>query len=420
MIIKRGLLILLTGLFPLLLFGAASAAPAANERDVPAMVRAGIVDSLNLKMGDPLKKVFDFYGKPVRQADEHFKGAPYFNYGSFYVVYYYTDEGKEEDKKIRGFIFSPSAQIWGLELGVSTRSEVEVLLKESKEVLPGLLDFNDGEGTPWLIPKAGENVAWYELGENTVEIYYKDDVVQNIVFRDTSSSSFSNSFSDIKIIQGDEILSLEFLATDAPPFIENDYTLVPIRAVAEALNYTVAWDSTAKIINMAQADKMIEMQIDSLEANINGVQDTMPVAPKIVNSRTYVPLRYVTEFFGQNVVWDELPGQRYIWISPLNLLTQADVNAPYDDNYYVAGDSIYPYYALKDTGKTARGIKLGATYEQVIAAYGDATFIDKDSNGEIIELRYYQAPLPEKGAKAVCCFRFAGNVLKSVAIDPPF
>lgn len=61
-----------------------------------------------------------------------------------------------------------------------------------------------------------------------------------------------NKFIALKIglpqmsVQSTESFENKVIELDAAPFIENDYTLVPVRAVAESLNAKVDWNSETK------------------------------------------------------------------------------------------------------------------------------------------------------------------------------
>ena len=93
---------------------------------------------------------------------------------------------------------------------------------------------------------------------------------------------------------------------DAPPFIENGRTLVPIRFIAESFGAKVDWIGETKtvIINLESKKISIVLQIGSKIAIVNGERITLDVAPKIVNGRTFVPLRFVAETFGAEVLWN--------------------------------------------------------------------------------------------------------------------
>ena len=93
--------------------------------------------------------------------------------------------------------------------------------------------------------------------------------------------------------------------TDAEPFIKDGRTLVPLRAVAEALNLTVTWDGKAREAVFTDGTKTIYFPIDSAQARTStGEKVVMDTSAVISNSRTYAPIRYLAEFFGYTVGWD--------------------------------------------------------------------------------------------------------------------
>jgi len=95
---------------------------------------------------------------------------------------------------------------------------------------------------------------------------------------------------------------------DSPPVIKNGRTLVPIRAIIEALGGTVDWDATTKKATVTLGKKTIALWIGKSAATVNGVSTLIDstnakVVPEIINSRTMLPLRFVTENLGCSVVW---------------------------------------------------------------------------------------------------------------------
>ncbi|HPU41585.1 MAG TPA: copper amine oxidase N-terminal domain-containing protein [Acetivibrio clariflavus] len=99
---------------------------------------------------------------------------------------------------------------------------------------------------------------------------------------------------------------------DIAPFIENGYTLVPFRTIFEELGYTVRWDDSERSIIAVKMGSQMKLYIDNNVAFVNGEQKVMTVAPKIVSGRTFVPLRFVSENAGANVVWDDAKKAIYI------------------------------------------------------------------------------------------------------------
>ena len=94
--------------------------------------------------------------------------------------------------------------------------------------------------------------------------------------------------------------------TDAEPFIDtSSRTMVPLRAVAEALGLTVTWDGQAREAIFADGTRTIAFPIGSTEARRgDGGTVAMDTAAVIVGGRTYAPIRYLAEYFGYQVGWD--------------------------------------------------------------------------------------------------------------------
>ncbi len=91
---------------------------------------------------------------------------------------------------------------------------------------------------------------------------------------------------------------------DVAPIIENDRTLVPLRAIFEALGAEVEWDGTTQTVISAKDDDTCVFQIGNDQMFVNGEAKTLDVAAKIVDDRTLIPLRAVSEAYNCVVDWD--------------------------------------------------------------------------------------------------------------------
>jgi hypothetical protein len=89
---------------------------------------------------------------------------------------------------------------------------------------------------------------------------------------------------------------------DVLPVIVNDRTMLPVRFVADALGAEVDWTPAAGNVPM-----LIHLDLDgqSLTFAIGETAPGMDVPAQIVDSRTMVPLRFIVEFFGATVSWDD-------------------------------------------------------------------------------------------------------------------
>jgi polygalacturonase len=99
------------------------------------------------------------------------------------------------------------------------------------------------------------------------------------------------------------VLNGDTLSFDVPPIIENGRTLVPLRAIFEAMGANVSWEDTTRTVTATKENTEIKLTIGG-QAYKNGQLVTLDVPAKIINDRTMVPLRFVSESFGCQVVWD--------------------------------------------------------------------------------------------------------------------
>ncbi len=88
------------------------------------------------------------------------------------------------------------------------------------------------------------------------------------------------------------------------PFAENGRTYVPLRFLAESLGASVDYNDGE--ITISSAEVNLKMRIDSLDATKNGTPITMENGVKVIDGRTLVPLREVSELLDKSVYWHEL------------------------------------------------------------------------------------------------------------------
>lgn len=99
-------------------------------------------------------------------------------------------------------------------------------------------------------------------------------------------------------------LDNEKLTFDQPPFIDNGSTLVPMRTIFEKLGAHVDWDGATQTVTATRETDTIILTIGDTTAYVNGVPLTLEVPAKIVNERTVVPLRFISESLHCKVDWD--------------------------------------------------------------------------------------------------------------------
>ncbi len=92
---------------------------------------------------------------------------------------------------------------------------------------------------------------------------------------------------------------------DQPPVIVRDRTLVPLRAIFEAMGAVVSWDDTTETVTAVRGNTKISLQIGSDKLFVNGSERVLDVPAQLMGGRTLVPARAVAEGLGADVGWND-------------------------------------------------------------------------------------------------------------------
>ncbi|MBO4897593.1 MAG: SH3 domain-containing protein [Clostridia bacterium] len=101
-------------------------------------------------------------------------------------------------------------------------------------------------------------------------------------------------------------LNGDYINCDVAPFIVEGRTLVPLRAISEGMGYDVLWDGEEQsvTVNNNATGSYIKLNIGSCNVNTNAGAKEISVAPRIYENRTMVPIRVISETLGCEVYWD--------------------------------------------------------------------------------------------------------------------
>lgn len=92
----------------------------------------------------------------------------------------------------------------------------------------------------------------------------------------------------------------------ASPIVKNRRTLVPLRFIGEALGKEVLWNNDEKSVTVSDENASFKLYIDSkIIDNSDGTLKFTDVAPCIVNRKTYLPLRAIAELMNIGVGYDK-------------------------------------------------------------------------------------------------------------------
>jgi sugar lactone lactonase YvrE len=109
----------------------------------------------------------------------------------------------------------------------------------------------------------------------------------------------------VKVVYGSK-----WIQFDAQPEIINDRTMVPVRAITEALGYTVTFNDANRSVQLTKDGVAIELYVDKtgVKRIVHGkdapIKET-DVSPYIKQDRTYVPVRFFAEEIGLDVQWND-------------------------------------------------------------------------------------------------------------------
>lgn len=135
------------------------------------------------------------------------------------------------------------------------------------------------------------------------------------------------------------ILNGKEVVFPAPPRIENGTTLVPFRALFEAVEMEVLWDGETQTITAEGNQKKLQLRIGDDNATNNGQTVELEISPQLIEGIAYVPLRFVGEALDYLVDFQQSEGSASIHLrtSALRLPLSRD---PYSLDPAVSNDNI--------------------------------------------------------------------------------
>jgi hypothetical protein len=137
---------------------------------------------------------------------------------------------------------------------------------------------------------------------------------------------------EIVVDRVDASVGIDEVTLDVAPFIENSRTMVPFRFIGESLGAQVGWNPDESSVTYVLGEQTVKLYIGRSIAIVNGkevaIDENPQIVPLIVNSRTMVPVRFISETLGFEVSWD--PQRRAVGI----------VTNPYFVSNELSGDMI--------------------------------------------------------------------------------
>lgn len=192
-------------------------------------------------------------------------------------------------------------------LGVKTDDDTR-FIKAGNTLMNNLLSYYQNGGGFEHLHKTGVNqmateqafyglTAYTRLLSGAKSLYDMNDV--SIVRSNQTAATTTSSSTEIKIKVNNKLISF-----DQEPIIESGYTLVPMRAIFEALGADIQWNQTEKKVTGLMGSSKVELIIGKNVATLNGQEISLAVPAKNENGSTLVPVRFIAESLGAKVTWD--------------------------------------------------------------------------------------------------------------------
>ncbi|RKD24229.1 hypothetical protein BEP19_07435 [Ammoniphilus oxalaticus] len=90
-----------------------------------------------------------------------------------------------------------------------------------------------------------------------------------------------------------------------PPRIINGRTFLPMRETLESLGATVSWDPKTRTVTAIKQGQTAQLKLGSNEAYVNNRLAYLEEPARLINDITFVPLRFIGQALGASVTWDE-------------------------------------------------------------------------------------------------------------------
>lgn len=207
--------------------------------------------------------------------------------GFKYDVYIWKTVLEDGDKNARAVVTTNTE-------GIEKR--IDFSTGYSGWVRVGVVSFSDAFANIRLVSGDGNMpVSCFKYVESTDEDYYADRIF------DQNSELMILKKDSAKVLHNHEYKTIE----DTVPTIKNNTMLLPLRFISENMGYECVWNESDRSVTVTKDGSTVVFYISSLGFTVNGEARTLGQAPEIIGGRTMLPIRALSESFGNDVIWDD-------------------------------------------------------------------------------------------------------------------
>lgn len=180
-------------------------------------------------------------------------------------------------------------------------------------------------------------------------------------------------------VNGEDIT---FEDPEALPKIMNNRTMLAARAFYEKIGAKVDWNGKARTVTVSKDKDKIVLTIGSNKALVNGKEVALDSAATIVNDKTYIPVRFVSEAFGYKVKYDPNEGMPIVDIFNITEKELADklLQIEKEENYKMIASMKSSGQKDEEIVKTLKDLYEGEELDKILAAKADL-----DKNPELLK-----------------------------------
>lgn len=145
------------------------------------------------------------------------------------------------------------------------------------------------------------NYAGHNMTNDTYTAY---DYTDGVLYTSHAYHSDEPPTEPVDISRDFAVIDLNGKYLDFDGVIRDDRTLVPVREIVEGLGGTVEWNGSERSVRAVIDGRTIDLTIDSAVMTVDGTDNELDVPAQIINEKTMIPLRAVSEAVGASVDWD--------------------------------------------------------------------------------------------------------------------
>lgn len=195
--------------------------------------------------------------------------------------------------------------------------------------------------------------------------------------------SFADTYEELSkqaidiFVDGEKVSSYDVeQGVNLPAVIVNGRTMLPLKKTFGLFGVETVWNGQERSITADTDGGKLWLQIDNKTAKLNGVEIQLDAAPTIFNSRTFVPLAFISQSMGVEPLWNGNERSVTMYISDIK---KHRLPVKYEEDYlltYEAIDNTDYYYNKENPDKSMVFAAYPGTLEDAILSSAEDLHVE--------------------------------------------